>query len=145
MAVSWLVVVHDIDGGWPKCTGRPFKADSPLHVDADAELALSVAVQGFRTAAGQCPQIVEPGRRRQHFEVYVSLSGEALKLANRFALREGLGAFVPIVQNHGFNMAAAPMPMCVKRTSRRTGWLRGISLRRLPEGMLACYGLGPSE
>jgi hypothetical protein len=41
----------------------PFEADPPLVVDANAELALSIALQSFEAVARQCRQILQGDRR----------------------------------------------------------------------------------
>src|SRR5271165_6757050 len=56
-----LVVVDDLDIRRSRRPRGPFEADPPLHVDADAELSLAVAVQRLEAVARQGPQIFEAG------------------------------------------------------------------------------------
>src|SRR5450759_4527244 len=61
--VALLAVIHDFHMQWTRRLVRPLKADPPLVVDADAVLALPVALQGLEFVARQCRQISERVRR----------------------------------------------------------------------------------
>jgi len=92
------MIIHDHD---LRCAGRalgPFETDPPLGVDTDAELSVSIAFQGSETVARQGVQIINSGRGIKHFESFVSLSIEALKLAHKLPAGERLGPFIAIVQ-----------------------------------------------
>jgi len=52
-----LVVVNDLHICRSRRTRRPLEADPPLVVDTNAVLPLSVALQGFKSVAGQRTQI----------------------------------------------------------------------------------------
>lgn len=54
-----LVVVNDFDVSRSRRTVRPFKTDSPLVVDAYAELSLAITGQCFETIAGQGRKILK--------------------------------------------------------------------------------------
>jgi hypothetical protein len=55
------VVVHDLDIRRAARVAGPAKADAPWVVDANAELADPVTLQGLEPVATQCPQIIEAG------------------------------------------------------------------------------------
>jgi hypothetical protein len=52
------VVVHDLDIG--RTVSRPTKANSPLVIDPDRVLPLSIADQGLEPIGGRDPQVIEP-------------------------------------------------------------------------------------
>jgi len=80
---------------------RPFEADTPLPVDAYAELAGPVPTQCFKTIARQRNQLIGRFHRIQNFQTLFSLSAETLKSSNRFASCECFGSFIPITLDHG--------------------------------------------
>jgi len=51
------VVVHDLDVDW--ANARPYEADSPLVIDANAVLTLSIALQGLKAVARRSLQKVQ--------------------------------------------------------------------------------------
>jgi len=53
------VIIHDFDIDWPSRTVRPLETDPPLVINANAVLALSVAVERFETVARQAGKITE--------------------------------------------------------------------------------------
>ncbi len=77
----------------------PVEANPPLHVDADAELAAPVALQGFKTIAGQSPQVLDAGGGVQNFKALPRLPVESLKLPDERAVGKGFGSFVTVAQN----------------------------------------------
>jgi hypothetical protein len=56
------VVVDDLDAGPARSPTRPFEADPPLIVDANAVLALAISLQRLEPIAGQV-EVGERGRR----------------------------------------------------------------------------------
>ena len=81
------------------CVG-PFKADSPLHVDADAVLAFPVAFQSFESIRCQCLKVREAGGRVQNVEPLFRLTTNTLELPNTFALGELPRTLVAITLDH---------------------------------------------
>jgi hypothetical protein len=57
--VRSLVVIDNLHVHRARRFLRPLKADPPLVVDANAVLALSVALHGLEAVAGQCCQILQ--------------------------------------------------------------------------------------
>jgi len=94
------MIVYNFNVRRAGCILRPFKANPPLHVDADAELPGPVAFKAFKAVAGQSPQVLETCRGVQYFETLPGLPVETLKLPDKFAPRENLGSFVPVAQYH---------------------------------------------
>ena|SRR5271166_1543109 len=94
------MIVDDLDVRRADCVLGPFEANAPLHVHANAELPRPVAFQGFKTIAGQGPQILETCRGVENFEALVGLPVETLKRTDKFAARKRFGPFAPVAQNH---------------------------------------------
>jgi hypothetical protein len=80
------VVVHDFDVRRAGVAVGPFEADPPLHVDADAVLALPVALQSFERVRWQRLKIRKAGRGIQNVEALLRLTAETLELPDALAL-----------------------------------------------------------
>jgi hypothetical protein len=64
------VIVHDFD---IECiAGLEPKADPPLIIDTDAEIATSVASQGLKPIVGWYPQIIKSGCTVEHLQFALS-------------------------------------------------------------------------
>jgi hypothetical protein len=64
------VIVHDFD---IECiAGLEPKADTPLIIDPDAEVATSVTSQGLKPIVGWHPQIIKPGCTVEHLQFALS-------------------------------------------------------------------------
>jgi hypothetical protein len=90
------MIVHDLDVSWPRITFGPPETDSPLLVDANAVLTLSIASQRLQPIAADRPQVVQTVCRVQALQASPCGAGEALKRGYR--IRERLSAFVSIAQ-----------------------------------------------
>src|SRR3990167_10690805 len=62
------VVVHDFDVRWSALPLRPFETDSPLHIDADAVLALAVALHALQRIRWQRLKVCKTGCRVENVE-----------------------------------------------------------------------------
>jgi hypothetical protein len=100
MVIASLVIIDNLNIRGAARAARPFKADSPLFIDANAELASAIALQGFEPTAPQHPQLIQVPSRVKDFTASVSLPREALKLADKTALGKNVSPFVPIAQDH---------------------------------------------
>jgi len=65
---------------------RPFKANTPLPIDADTALALSVPSGDLQAVAAQRSQVLKRLGGIQGFESFFSLLGKGLKGRNALAL-----------------------------------------------------------
>src|SRR5262245_10896609 len=80
------MIVDNLDIGRSGRAARPFEADTPLHVDADAVLASAIGLQCFQPIAPECLQLIEAHRCVEDFQSAVSLPRKALELANETAV-----------------------------------------------------------
>jgi hypothetical protein len=89
----------DIDGSggafWP------FETNPPLVIDADAELALSIALERFQPVAGQGGKVFQTCRDLQAVEPNFGLSPETGKLPNVLTTGKTFSSSVPVTQDHG--------------------------------------------
>ena len=90
------VVIGNLNVEWAVPICRPFKADSPLLVDADAELSLAIAAQGFKTIARQPHQIVPVYCSFQQIQSPFGLILECLKFPDPLARGKASGASIAI-------------------------------------------------
>lgn len=77
------VVVNNFNVQW--AYGRPYEANAPLLVDADAMLAFPVSEERFQAVARGRLEKVQCGRAVQHLQLscrYVSNVGELLAFAS---------------------------------------------------------------
>jgi hypothetical protein len=61
------VVVNDLN--LVRVSGAPAEANSPLIVDTDAVLLVSVAAQPFEAVSGRNPQVIQPLGGIEHSEL----------------------------------------------------------------------------
>src|SRR5262245_39052423 len=94
------MIVHDLDVDRSRRALRPLKANPPLVIDADAVLALTVAVQSFQTVARYRRQIVQALGRLQTVQPAFGLPREARKLLDPIAPCESLGFLIAITHDH---------------------------------------------
>ncbi len=85
------MVIDDLDIRRPARAGGPCEADSPLHVDPDAELTDSIALQGFEPIASQYAQFIHTARSIEYFKPSIGLSRKTLKFTNEMTVGEGPG------------------------------------------------------
>lgn len=78
----------------------PFKADSPLLVDADAVLALPVAEKSLQVITRKLCELPQVHCRFQNSEPFFSLMSKAFPGRNPFAFGEALDFSVSIAPNH---------------------------------------------
>jgi len=69
----------------------PFKANTPLLVDADALLADPISPQGFKAVAGKIHQVLNAHSAIKYLQAPLSLPGNRLKAGNSFAMEKLLG------------------------------------------------------
>src|SRR3954447_17243860 len=91
-----LVIIDNLDIRRPASSARPFKTYPPLIIDADAELAGAIALQGLQSVAPQCPQLVEACGSIQNFEPAIGLPREPLKLPDEPAFGKRRSPFLPV-------------------------------------------------
>lgn len=71
--------------------GCPHEADAPLVVDADAVLALAVALQGFKPVAGRDTQVVQHMGRVQQAQLFQGGCLDIHPAAYPIQAKQGLG------------------------------------------------------
>jgi hypothetical protein len=96
-----LVVIRDFDVDRLALLIRPLKADSPLIVDADAVLALTVSTQSLESIPRRFAEIEELrcGIKAVKRDVR-PLPWHALKTSNMLAVGKLLGVAVPVLRRH---------------------------------------------
>jgi len=57
------MVIYDFHICGPRRAVRPFEANPPLPIDADAELPGAVALEGLEAVTRHASQVVQAGRR----------------------------------------------------------------------------------
>ena len=95
------MIVHNLH--FVRVSVPPFEADSPLLVDADAVLPLSVPFQGFQPVSRWHPKILEANRSVQKLQfVERRLLDVSWQLSGELALPDPLGfsAFKANDQSH---------------------------------------------
>jgi hypothetical protein len=100
MVIASLVIIDNLNIRGAAYAARPFKANPPLIIDANAESTKAIALQSFEPVAPQHPQLIQVPSRVKDFKTPVSLPREALKLADKTALGKNVSPFVPIAQDH---------------------------------------------
>jgi hypothetical protein len=95
-----LVVIHDFHMQWTRRLVRPLKADPPLVVDADAVLALPVALQGLESVTRQCRQISERVRRLEPVQLEPRGPLDARQRLDALPGGEGRRSAVSIADDH---------------------------------------------
>jgi hypothetical protein len=94
------MVIDDLDIRRSVRASRPYEADSPLHVDPDAELTGSIPLQGFEPIASQRAQFIQTARCVEYFEPSIGLSRKTLKFTNEMTVGERPGPCAPVGQDH---------------------------------------------
>lgn len=94
---AFLVIVGNLDVERPFRAGRPFKTDSPLLIDTNAELTEPVASQRLKAIVRKPHKISEIGCSFQNVESSFCLIFEAVKLLNSLTADESLGPFITIL------------------------------------------------
>ena len=79
------MVIANLDVKRPVVFLRPLKTDSPLLVDANAELSLPVPAQCFKAIAGQQHQVYPVDGRLRKVQSPLRLLFERLKLFDSLA------------------------------------------------------------
>jgi hypothetical protein len=79
---------------------RPFKANPPLIVDADAVLALSISSQHFKTVARQHGKISERNGGFQTIQLHARSPFDTGERLDTFPGRKILRPLVPIADDH---------------------------------------------
>ena len=93
------MMIHNFHIKRPRGALRPFKANPPLIIDADAVLALADTLKGFKPISGgvkghETIRSVEP------FEPQHSLPFKPLKRLDPLALKKLAGLFTPETYDH---------------------------------------------
>jgi hypothetical protein len=96
-------------------SGRPFKAYPPLIIDADAILAFAVALQRFKTVAGQRRKVLDRRSRFQTVKLHASGPLNAGKGFDPFPGSEVEGSLISIADDH--LEFYQPITLYVKRNS----------------------------
>src|ERR1700690_1300260 len=94
------VIVDNFYVRRPRGPVCPFKADSPLIVNANAVLALAIARQGFEAVAGERREIPNRGGSLHTVELQARGSFESRESLDPFPGGEIAASLVPIVENH---------------------------------------------
>src|SRR5271166_1162506 len=95
-----LVIIHNLHIGRPRRSGRPLEAHTPLVVYAYAVLAFAVAMQRFKTIAGQRGEVPQ---RHSRFQAVQFKARRPFKTRERLDAGSGSkvpGAFIPIAEDH---------------------------------------------
>jgi hypothetical protein len=82
------VIIDYLNIRWAFCAFWPFEADPPLLIYSNAELTRPSALQSFKVAAPQGPQVIERCCRLQDLDAAVCLIGKSLKLSYELTLSE---------------------------------------------------------
>ena len=94
------MVVHNFDVRGSALPLRPFETDSPLHIDADAVLALAVAFHALQRIRWQCLKVRKAGSRVQNVEAFLRRAAKALELLDALAFGKFLRSLVAITLDH---------------------------------------------
>jgi hypothetical protein len=94
------VVVHNFDIRWTWRTVLPFKANSPLIVNADAELPLSVSTQDLKAVTGQSREIAYRRCRFQAIHFQPRGAVDAKESFDAFSLGKGPRPLVAVASDH---------------------------------------------
>jgi len=94
------VIVSDLDVDRAGRAFRPLKANPPLVIDADAVLALPIALQSFQPIARQSGEVFEGRRPIQSVKTDFRLSRETGKFPNALAICKAFGFAIPVADDH---------------------------------------------
>jgi len=78
----------------------PFEADSPLPVDPNAIVSLSISAQDFQSIARKTCQVLQASCAIQGLEAAFRLSSETSESADSTTKVKRLGVFVAKISNH---------------------------------------------
>jgi hypothetical protein len=93
------MIVHNFHLKRPWGVLRPFKANPPLVIDADAVLALAITLKGFKPVSRgiKSPETV---RRVEPFEPQHGLPLKPLKGLDPLAFEKNAGLFISKIYDH---------------------------------------------
>src|ERR1700726_820305 len=95
-----LMIIDNLDVDRPGRAFRPFKADPPLVIDANAVLTLPVALQPFQPVARQRSEVFQVRRSVQPVQPNFSLPGKTGELPNDVAVGKALGPLIQVTDDH---------------------------------------------
>src|ERR1035437_7606747 len=95
-----LVVIHNFHIPRARGTVRPFEANTPLVIDADAVLAFAASFQGLEPVSRQNGKVAERQGSFQPVQLQASGPFDAQKSLDAFPGREGLSFLVPETNDH---------------------------------------------
>jgi hypothetical protein len=97
------MIIDDLDIDGTGGTFRPFEANPPLVIDADAVLAVPVAPERFEPIAGQSGKVFQARCGFEPVESEFGLSPETLP--NVLTIGKTFGFSVPVFDDHRNNLA----------------------------------------
>src|SRR5260370_32131414 len=100
MCLTLSVIIDDLDIHRTRRPCRPFEANPPLVIDADAVLSGPVGFQGLQFVAAQCAEVSQTLRSLQTVETRFRLSYETGEFLDVIAGGEALGLLVPVAHDH---------------------------------------------
>src|ERR1700676_243946 len=95
-----LVIVDNLDVRRTRRAVRPLETDSPLIVNANAELALAVADQSFKAIPGQYGKVSQGHGRLQPIELQARGTLKTRERLDPFTACEIPSPMVPIADDH---------------------------------------------
>jgi len=95
-----LVIVNYFHIRGPRRPAGPLEAHAPLIVDAYAVLALAIAVQRFKTVAGQRGKVCERRGRFQTVQLHARGTFHSAEGLDALPARERSGPLVPKADDH---------------------------------------------
>jgi hypothetical protein len=95
-----LMIIDNLDIDRSGRAFRPFKANPPLVIDANAVLTLTVALQPFRPVTGQRSEVFQARCSVQPVRPIFSLPGKTGELPNDVAIGKTLGTLIPVADDH---------------------------------------------
>jgi len=102
------VVINNFNIGG--IAASPYKAHTPLVIDANTVLAYAVTLQSLKSVVWRYAQVIQSGRPVQHLQLALSNRPKVYEPCNRCTAKQGMciGAFETL--DHGFNC----ITQCVK-------------------------------
>jgi len=94
------MVVNDFNINRTGRSLRPFKANPPLIIDADAELPLAITMERFQPIASQRREIIQVACGLNPIKPNLGLTREARKLPNILAFRKAFRSVISEAHNH---------------------------------------------
>lgn len=83
---------------------RPFKANTPLHVNSDRVLSFSLPLKSFKAIRGQRGKIRKACRRLKDAKSFLGLLTKDFPFSDSLARGEAFRVFRPIAPNHISNV-----------------------------------------